>query len=170
MRFFTGILICISFAFGCGKSSPMTYKEYVNTRNTSRFLDPVGASNIYNELRQGVDSCDEWWKFEISEADFNALAQSIATADHGPASLKFDHELKLTGKPLSSDLLPSWWQLPQHGALQVAGWCYGVATGDERHHGWNVIYSKEKKTAWVWYWNHQWSTDECSSPTSMSNK
>jgi len=149
-------------AFGCAEPYPMTYERYVEEGGADYHFDPVGASNIYVGGEQTRDGYEIWWRFDISARDFELLTRAICKTHKGPdpPDLRTHGAYPKTWR--LSEAHPDWWRLPIQGRLQSVSWCYPTDdTNAERHHGWYLLFDGDAGAAWIWHWNHQWSSQEC---------
>jgi len=141
------------------ETTAQTYDEYKSEYDRS-FLDPTGASNISMCTAFEGDGYDEWWRFEVSEADFENIATAVAKTQNGPTQVEFSSNATPPGYWKPDAKIPTWWTLPGHDNLISINWCVSVGSA-ERHHGWFLLLDQQSGNAFVWHWNHQWSSDKC---------
>ena len=164
------VLLAMSFAslsIGCfnfdlphiEETTGQTYDEYKSAYEGS-LLDPIGASGIsYCNAFEG-DGYDEWWRFIVSESDFANMATAVAKTQSGPSQIEFSTNASPPEYWKPDAKIPIWWTPPDHEDLISTNWCFSAGDA-ERHHGWFFLLDQRSGEAFVWHWNHQWSSDEC---------
>ncbi len=141
------------------ETTAQTYDEYSSEYDRS-FLDPIGASNISMCTAFEGDGYDEWWRFKVSEADFANIAMAVAKSENGPTSVEFSRNASYPEDWRPGAPIPTWWTLPENNNLISINWCFSAGDA-ERHHGWFFLFDQRSGDAFVWHWNHQWSSNEC---------
>jgi hypothetical protein len=132
----------------------MTYASYSKDSDARDLLDPVGASQIVTASESTIDSYDVWWKFNISKEDFMKVATITARIHDGPRPIEF-HTGNAFPESWDPDASPDWWQPSDEKNSQAIYWC------DKDCAGWFLAFNRETKTAWAWYWWHQYACEVC---------
>ncbi len=161
-------LLCIVIAFpGCEYQLPQieettrqTYEQYKASYQDD-LLDPIGASDISSCTAFEGDGYDEWWRFTVTHADFTNIAAAVATCQQGPKELAFSNDGSIPHNWHPGAQIPTWWTLPTQVEVTCIFWCFGIGEAD-RHHGWFLVHDPRSDVAYIWHWNHQWSSGECS--------
>lgn len=162
--------VAIVTCLGCGdiempeipeitELTAQTYGQYKADKGDAWF-DPRGASDIFQRTAFEGDGYDAWWRFKVSHDDFVSIASTIAKAENGPQEIVFSNEGVPPAEWKPGAEVPDWWRLPIHDDLQSLQWCFRAGNAG-RHHGWFLLHERYSSQAFVWHWNHQWSTEEC---------
>ena len=152
---------------GCGfpelpqisESTGQSYAEY-RAEYPRVLLDPIGATDISMCTAFEGDGYDEWWRFTVTQEDFRAIATAVAHQQNGPAGVLYSTDGAIPDHWEPDAEIPSWWVPPTKSSLNCVHWCFATGAA-ERHHGWFLLHDATTSHAYVWHWNHQWSSDEC---------
>lgn len=161
-----GLNLFVLAGLGCGdlkridETVNQSYERY-KKGDFSAWLDPRGASNIDTCCSYYGDGYEAWWRFVVSEQDFETIVSSTAMNDGRGDNRIFEpfSALPPNWKPYAEP--PTWWDIQTMLKAKSTHWCCRVGDG-ERRRGWLFLYSSDAKVAYVWHWNHQWAESECS--------
>ena len=142
------------------ESTALSYKQYADQELTAWF-DPNGARDIYYRCCSTRDGYDAWWRFAIAPDDYRNLLTRIIRANNGPDPIVESNQAAIPSAWRPQGQTPEWWTRGKGKDSKSIVWCYKKSHSD-RHHGWYLMYDPDSRSAWIWHWNHQWSSDQCS--------
>ena len=137
-----------------------TYSQYT-ANGGGDWFDVTGASDISHSTAMTQDGYDAWWRFSVSETDFDRIVTNVVAKESGPEAVVFHKDASKPPKWKPDADPPDWWSAFEADPAKAMHWCHQAGDA-ERHHGWIFIYDVDGGIAWCWHWNHQWSSAQCS--------
>lgn len=153
------ILIAIVCCIGCVPDFGGDY-QYTNLSldayrriGLEPSLTLPGASEISYRQFGTRDSVEEWWRFKIQP---DSLDQLVSVCPNS-SDAEWRDGRGNSSCSSSDDEPPSWWEPTDGPSAKMLRWCYPAGSA-ERHHGWYITFDPSTSFAYVWRWNHQWSS------------